>query len=384
MLTFLITAGIALPAGCGRTPAASAGERLPPGPWGQLTARPLLLAPPLEVIDRVDLADAPAAWRLRGLTSDDTAALLAGLGLPDDRYEQLLATLRPRPDGDGYTVSPSAEVVTALSPDARARLYHRLAQDPLNRPQMNAFRYCGPSADAWLAGWGLSPETRALVEPLIYRNGDVLFFADAAAVFPRVTDTDERKRLIQALAAETSLQLTLHVPEDADVEALAAYWGGPAARTDLRTLLRSLAGRPGGGSIDVAHLLPPFARMRLYHYPQGDTLLEGGASRDCHWTALNFATDTPDDRYADADAVAAALQTEYEPVAEPRFGDLVVFRSGGEIYHSAVYLAADILFTRNGTRFSRPWMLIHLGQMRDFYPRAEPIETVFMRRRMPG
>jgi hypothetical protein len=65
-------------------------------------------------------------------------------------------------------------------------------------------------------------------------------------------------------------------------------------------------------------------------------------------------------------------------------GDLVVFAAGGEIFHTAVYLADDVVFTKNGPRASRPWMLLPLEAMKAFYPRTRPIRVAFLSRRSDG
>ena len=86
--------------------------------------------------------------------------------------------------------------------------------------------------------------------------------------------------------------------------------------------------------------------------------------------------------FTDADVVAHTLDEQYAPVSSPGFGDLVVLVADGEIFHSAVHIADGVVFTRNGQRLSRPWMLLPLPAMLDFYPRRD-IKILYLRRIEP-
>jgi hypothetical protein len=46
------------------------------------------------------------------------------------------------------------------------------------------------------------------------------------------------------------------------------------------------------------------------------------------------------------------------------YGDIILLldEHGGAI-HSGVYLAEDIIFTKNGNNFAQPWMLMHLKDL---------------------
>ena len=372
-------------AACTPEPAADeATFQLPPGPWGQLTASPVRLAPPMDTVRTLRRQPSRTTWTLRDLERSELAELLSQLDLPDAEYETLLDQLQPLGEQAGYRITPTDQVIQALSPQARATLYHRLGRDSLNPPQINAFRYWGESVHDWFDGSGLSATTRQLIEPLVYRNGRFLFFADAQHVLPQLGDEAERLRLLAALASETTWLVTLDIPAGSDVQPLVDYWGNHGTAKEVRVLLESLARRPHGGSLDIVHLLPPFARQRLYTYPVGrdaEAPLSASVSRDCHWTALNFFNDAPNDDFARADVVTELYSSEFSPVeGPPALGDIVTFSHDGTIFHSAVYIAADILFTHNGTRASRPWMLLPMEAMKDFYPQPGDVTVHIIRR----
>lgn len=173
--------------------------------------------------------------------------------------------------------------------------------------------------------------------------------------------------------------------QSTDVDALAAYWDTGGRSKDLHVLLASLARVPGGVSLDLAHLLPPLPRKLIYTYPRpaNDPL---SVRRDCHWTSLNFLNDPPDDRFVEPDEVKKAVETEYHPVGTaPRFGDIVFIRTArGELIHSSVYLAADIVFTKNGAFANQPWIPMKIDDMVDafngLYLRDAPLKLVIYRR----
>ena len=96
---------------------------------------------------------------------------------------------------------------------------------------------------------------------------------------------------------------------------------------------------------------------------------------------LNFFNWPANDAFASAQAVASAFHDDYRRVDEPRFGDLVEFVSQGHIFHSAVYIAGGIVFTRNGSRWSEPFTLMPLAVLRNFYPSQHHAHVVYLHRK---
>ena len=355
---------------------------LAPGPWGRVSIRRVNIAPPMDAVEIPEAGPVQPRWYFPHHRRDELADFLASLELSDAHFEALLERALYRKAIEGYVLRPSPEMVASLAPEVRSRIYRRLATSRLNRDQVNAYRYCGPDVASWLRGSGIRDRTRRLIETLAYRHGNVHFFADLPLVLDRIESESERLKLVKALARESTFTLHLHVAPGEDVAPLIAWWGRGDHSSDVAAMLRSLADSCEGGSIDVVHLLPSFARARLYTYPRGADELASGESRDCHWTALNFDRPGVDDRFANADFVSQTLEREYEAINEaPRFGDVIAFIEDDHIYHSAVYIADDILFTKNGPRHSRPWMFIEMDAMKRFYPREGTIERQVLRRR---
>jgi hypothetical protein len=226
----------------------------------------------------------------------------------------------------------------------------------------------------------LPDETQNLVRSLLYRRGQALCFSDVTEVLGRLTTPTDQRRLLKTLSRHAAVLMKLRVHPDTDVDRLIAYWGRNGRAKDLRPLLESLTFLPQGGTIDVVHLLPPFARQRLYTYPypraDDQPLL-----MDCHWTSMNFFSETPDDSFFNIEAVVNAIRQDYYPISGARvFGDLVFFLTPeGRPVHSCVHVADDVVFTRNGTSFLQPWILMHLPDLLAVYPSDPPHRVVTYR-----
>ncbi|MCO6457781.1 MAG: hypothetical protein J5I93_20950 [Pirellulaceae bacterium] len=350
--------------------------------WGELHCVRIVIAPPLEFVGDVAAADQSPRWYLDGSTLEDVERLLHRAELPDDQLRQLLATAEPVPALNGICLSPSPDRILSLGSAARGAIYHRLSQCVSNGPQVNAFRFLGESLPEWIGASGLQPATVELIEPLVYRHGPFLFFADLPLVLPRIRESAERTLLLKALAGEVTMLMRLRVGPWSDIERLVSYWSHGGRNKDFRPILESLARCAGGESLDVVHLLPPFARRLLYTYPRpprgpGDTL------KDCHWTSLNFFNELPDNRFLDLEFVVRTIEQDYYRIYHgAAFGDLVIFCTPhGEVFHSAIHVADEVAFTKQGATTSRPWMLMRIEHLRYFYARSEPVEIRYYRRR---
>ena len=346
-----------------------------PGPWGRLLSTPIVISPPLEYVSTEWGPPGPPVWDFPHLNADQVQALLVRAGMPAEAAARVRATARPVPQIKGVEVQPDPAVIEALSPDVRGRLYQQLASMRGTYAQLHPFRFEGPSFDTWFRGSLTSGETRALIEPLIYRDGDFMFFADLALVRPRITDEEELRRLIKTLYRQPTLLVKLSVPASSVVEGLSAYWGRGGRRTDLRPLLESIAGTGDQHAVDITHLLPSFARNLLYRYPQISAAdLSRPIIANCLWTALNFFNSEPDDRFLEVPYALEHLRTDYHIIQHGlELGDLVAFVDPeGDLFHIAVYIADDLVFTKNGTTPMAPWTLMSITSLTGYYRALVP------------
>lgn len=365
-------------------PMAGPSESGSAGPWGGLVVSPIVISPPLEYVAPEGGRGQPPEWFFPGVSRDVVQAFLAASGLPSADVSRLVNSARPAPDIGGLTVRPDPEWVRSFSPGVRARIYGELAKTRLNFDQDQSFRFLGTSAAEWLDGSAISGDTRALIEPLIYRQGSFLHFADIEAVRPHIRDTVELQRLIKTLQRHSTMLLRLSVSRQSDVASLADYWGRGGRRTDIRPLLESVAGGDNARSIDIVHLLPTFARNHLYRYPKLTTDdFDRPVLANCLWTALNFFRTAPDDRYLEPQYAIETLKRDYYVVEHGyELGDIVAFLDdAGNLFHVAVYIADGIAFSKNGTSPLSPWTFMRIEHVKEYYrSAARDIRLIYHRR----
>jgi hypothetical protein len=268
-----------------------------------------------------------------------------------------------------------ANLVLNLNPKARTVIYSFLSEFDEDPAQKEPFRFRADRESAWFEDSGLQPATIAQVRKLLYRRGTSLLFSDQALLLPLIPSLEERTRLIKTLARKSTMLLTLRVYANSNIDELDNYWGRGTRSKDIRPLLQSLPDRPEGVDIDIVHLLPRLPRSLLYTYPSPN---DPGSSSclDCHWTVLNFFNPVPDPKYQDINEVRKAFRTNYHPVTSPpTFGDIYLFvKPDGNVLHSCVYIADDIVYTKNGASPASPWILMELADVIAFYPSDQPLD----------
>lgn len=356
------------------------------GLWGQLHCLKIATEMPNEFAFVVSNDTKPQRWFFKGYSPEKATAFLQAAGLSPDQVASLVKPDALEVTPNGCWISPDNDLVLGMKPETRARIYLELTHYTENKAQRSAFIFYPDRLNARLESSELSDKSRTLFRDLLYRQGKFLLFADLAHALPRLADDDERRRFIKMVSRKTTLLVKLKVDSSSDIEHLVAYWGIAGRAKDLRPLLASLAGIKGGGLIDVVHLLPPFARARLYTYP----MVSANASatvQDCNWTTMNFFNLVPDDRFSDMEYLSKKLQEEYFQISLPEhLGDLVFLTlPSGESVHSAVFIADGIVFTKNGESVSQPWILMKLDDLIELYsapyPPDEPLKPLFYRRK---
>ncbi len=349
-----------------------------PHPWGDLESEVLMLEAPTEYLSDRRFVAAKLDWFLPPSAFLRFRDQLPSYDLTAEERAVLSDESRWKTNSSGFYFAPARELLLGLNAHARQQIHSFLGQFRENVYQNLPFRYPQGTAEPWLADSGLQAETQNLVKRCLYQRGPTLCFSDMAIL--ENTPVEEYRRVLKCLTRTRTVFLQLRVTPLSDVNALVQYWGKKETTRRIRPLLESLAKTPDGGTLDVTHLLPAFARERLLSFPDSSDRRECSL-QNCLWTALNFFNDPPDDRFADVNYAKEFLRREYDLYqGEPTYGDLVALKnSRGDLVHWCVYIAADVVFTKNGGHVLQPWVLMSLSDVVAQYGLDEPVKVVIFR-----
>ena len=352
-------------------------------PWGDLVTMDISLEQPEEYVSFENSENRETRWVFAGTAAGSLRKLLEDCGFTAAQLEQALAPSALSDTATGVVVKPPAELVLSLAPEARSKLYTLLAKWPDNKMMSEPYHLPLNNPQSVMAVSGLPEDIRTIVENLSYVRDGHRYFSDADLVLGRMPDIESRLKLLKALTNQTAVLAKLRLGPDTDIDKLLGYWGStPGVRAkDLRPLFESVRNSPEGGTISLIYLLPRFARERLYTFPLPQQT--GATKMDCHWTALNFYNDVPDDRLQDNAYASNHIKEAFYQIGKPsRCGDLVfITNAQGEVIHSAVYIAADLCFTKNGINFAQPWILMRMERLRDVYTFSGEPTMLFYRRK---
>jgi hypothetical protein len=339
------------------------------GTW--LDRQEILLEEPLDRTPPLDVCNSPPSWPASSRASVERLADAVGL---DDAGRRDLVASSPC-DASGCMVTPSMALLQGLRADQRAALYEGVISLPARPLTFPVFWRGADAVDRWTRNAGLSPATVAAIGDLSFRRGDRVFLADPAVLCARLRGQplEEIARALRTLMRAAALVVSLHVEPDADVDALVAYWGRGGRTEEMRRIFTALTRVPGGGSVSLANLLPPTPRRLLYRFPK-----PSDPAWDCGWTALHFWDVELDETLPPNGALNETVAKHYEEVdpSAPMLGDVVVYqRADGTAIHTAVHLVDDLLFTKNGASFRRPWILSSRKEVEMIYFEAARVRA---------
>ena len=338
----------------------------PEPPYGRLDVRTVLLEPPADWRTADLCQPEEARWVLPVTQATEVPELLSKLGL-DATIAATLERLARCPDGGRCVVEPPIDVVLALSPDDRRALYAVLATVDENTAQHSVLKLSKEHAHLWTHADSLSPRLQQMLSQLAYEDDGRLLLADVSLLCAQANDAAERAAILATVWRVSGRLVTLRLTPSSDIDAIARYWTSPGRRKSIGTFLESLRPREGEIEVDLGHLLPPVARRLLNTFPGPDV-----APRvDCVWTARHFFSPRADEsRDAGTECVDYVRQhTLAIPFEQRGFGDLIEFATAdGLVLHVAVYLADDLVFTKNGATRLQPWHISTIGVIRSLYP----------------
>lgn len=340
-----------------------------PGPWGDLSYTPFTIAAPDDLLPVRTIEANGTHWILKGYTADSFVTLLQSTSLTPAQQQAFLGPSVLHIQPDGIDLTPSPDMVFSLPKDAREKIYALLAQSVADDVEINTIPK--DTVDERFSASGVSPETVKLFKQLCCERGNYLLFSGQAAIFARLPSYEEKIRFLKAITRQRTMLLYLKITPKSDIDALTQYWGKGSWNTDVRTILQSLATVPTGIRMNILIVLPPLPTAEIYNYPNiiDNPLAGPPVNRDCHWTSLNFFRDVADPNFGKAEYVGRELRENYYPVrGDPTYGDVVLFsKPDGATIHSAVYIADDICFSKDGGSAIQPWILTTISDLIEEY-----------------
>jgi len=340
------------------------------GPWGELEVRTVYLEVPETLLAAVAKPNATTRWVFEQTTESAVRASLVRQGVAEAMVTRLLDPASRTVQANVISLYPTVAEIGSLDITVRSGLYRELAKSPANEYQRDPVYILGGDLDDWLAGSGLNQSQEQLFRRLVWKHGDALAFSDIQALLTLAKDAAEVRSTFRAVTRVRSLLVELKLPLKGERQAFLDYWTAGQGDASQASFLRAITQRQAIQSVDITHFFPAVIRQKAYTFPE----IEHGARGrlpDCHWTSLNFFNSTPKDEYLDMRQAATRLVQAYAAVEPPyRYGDILCFLEGGEGLHTCVYVADDIVFTKNGDSILAPWVLMQVKDVEAVYRRS--------------
>lgn len=353
-----------------------------PGPWGELEYFPIALEPPDNYVTASGHLEAPLTWHFPGKTMGEVEDLLKSTGLDAATVALLMGAGHLTRTDAMITLHPPMATVEAFSPELRSKIYEILRQWNENEFYAKPFPLFSSGLDFMVNEAGVSSDLIDRFRKLSYRWGAAPCFSDLPILLSHAQNEQERWRMAKTVMRAEGLVVRLRLSQASDLESIMSYWSSPARRKNLKVFAAPLTQMPGVNTMDIVHLLPPTPRKLLYTYAS-PLMGVGSTFPDCFWTAFNFFSFEPTNRYLDTTNHRTFLTDEkYERATlPPQFGDVIVVLDGvsGDPLHACNYIADDIVFTKNGQSLLRPFVLLKLDDVLKNYLKTERSEVFFYR-----
>lgn len=340
-------------------------HRCQPGPWGELEYHYLYLEAPMSTVELINVPSRNAVWSFPGKSAEEIHEFLINSGAPVEEVNSCLEYSVAYQTGGIFKFFPSAELISDLEPKARETIYAELRRWPENKSYHSPVVIASGDVYDWFRNSGLKEETIAHIDKLSYPLGNARGFSDVSTVVRGLYNDEEELALLKALTRTRSLILSLRIRPDTDTALLKRYWSAGYKSKDVVTIFDAVARIEGLETIDVTRLLPPTPRKYVYTFPSR-LLGVDGTYPDSFWASLNFFNYFPDEQFDDIGKVMDYARENYDISTGPlTFGDLIIMKDAesGRALHSCVFIADDIVYSKNGRSILQPFMLVKLDDI---------------------
>jgi len=360
-----------------------AAARPPTAPWGRLESYRISLQCPDAHLSLQTRPSEQTVWELEIRGDAELEALLESEGITEDEMTFIREGSDSMQLQSSLRIFPSPETILSMPIALRTKLYRLLARFPANRIHRRPFYIDTGNLSDYYRGSNLPRSILTDISRLVYPTpaGKGFFFADVPYLMQRTGDTEAERNLLRGLHRPPAIIARLRIDAADDFAALANYWSAGFKLRSVLPLIESVGRTPEITHIDVGHLLPPLARAKLNTYPIHSDGLDGRYP-DWFWTCYNFFRFAPRDVYSDSPEGKDILAEEFVQTTPPhRFADLILLRSGTETIHGCIYIADDLVFTKNGPDLFSPWMLMPLEDVVAYHDMEGDVRLSVFRKR---
>lgn len=342
-----------------------------PGPWGKLKCFYIYIEAPQGMVDKFPLPFTKPRWSFAESQLADLPQLFKKAGLPEKMQADLLLPLNTSKSNGMLNLFPNLADLEAMTPAMREVIYPVLAKNPTNDYHTDPVLMTTETVDEWYGTSKLRPELVEKIKQMSYHRGGALAFSDLGALMNYAKSDSEARYIFKAFTRTRSLMVQLELADMTEIAPLLDYWtiGVGIRRKDIEPIMQSVMDTNGVDTLGLTHILPALPRKLLYTYP-GEELSRHGLLPDCHWTSLNFYNYEPHEYLLNSQLATSSVLEKFNPVNPPyRYGDILFFldTANGDAFHSCVYLADDIVFTKNGRNPLSPWVLMKISEVEKVY-----------------
>jgi hypothetical protein len=343
-----------------------------PGPWGELLVSNIYLEAPDAVIEIAGKPDPVPRWTFPGLSASMVKDLLIQSGVELTLVERLTSSSQLKSSGAEIVIYPTLEDLLLIKGTVRDKLYTEISKYPQNDYYTDPVFILSGDVEEWLAESTLNANQKNAVRQLVWHRGNALVFSNVGVLINYATTAEEIKNTLRSITRCMSLVVNKKFPiKPEQREAFLRYWIGNQPESPRMTFIKAVSKESDlNDTVDIMHFLPVIMREKLYTFP---SLRDGVKGRlpDCHWTSLNFFNLSPRDYYRNTSMAAIQLTQAYNQVSAPyQFGDVLCYTDNGEGLHTCVYIADNIVLTKNGENILAPWVLLTIEDVSKIYKRS--------------
>ena len=343
-----------------------------PGPWGEFVISNIYLEAPDAVIEVAGKPDPVPRWTFSGSSVSMVKEILINAGVELALVERLISSSQLKASGTEIIVYPKLEDLLQIKGIVRDKLYSEISKHPQNEYYTDPVFILSGNVEEWLAEATLNASQKDVVRQLVWHRGNALVFSNVGVLLNYAQSSEEIKNTLRAITRCMSLVVSEKFPlKPEQRETFLRYWLGNQPESPRTVFIKAIAKETDiNSSVDILHFLPVIMREKLYTFPSLKDAAKGRMP-DCHWTSLNFFNLSARDYYRNTSLAAIQLTQSYNQVSAPyQFGDVLCFTDNGDGLHTCVYIADDIVLTKNGENILSPWVLLKIDDVSKIYKRT--------------